>query len=78
MKPERYLQVRTQAWEKVAFPLSFSIGRAGGTGEPIAIQSCMKQPATQEDHNEDKKKPKDENPSRGIDPEPIEPEMEAE
>jgi hypothetical protein len=38
----------------------------------------MKQPATQEDHNEDKKKPKDENPSRGIDPEPIEPEMEAE
>jgi hypothetical protein len=38
----------------------------------------MKQPITQEERNEDKKMPDEKNPSRGIDPEPIEPEMEAE
>jgi hypothetical protein len=38
----------------------------------------MKQPTDQEERNEDKKKPVDENPSHGIDPESKEPEMEAE
>jgi hypothetical protein len=38
----------------------------------------MKQPTDQEERNEDKKKPADENPSHGIDPESKEPEMEAE
>ncbi len=42
------------------------------------IQSCMKQPTDQEERNEDKKKPEKENPSHGIDPDPEEPEMEAE
>jgi hypothetical protein len=37
----------------------------------------MRQPTDQQERNEDKKLPKDENPSHGIDPEPIEPEMEA-
>ena len=37
----------------------------------------MKQPTTQEEHNEDKKKPEKENPSHGIDPESKEPELEA-
>ena len=37
----------------------------------------MKQPADQEERNEDKKKPEKENPSRGIDPESKEPDMEA-
>jgi len=37
----------------------------------------MKQPTNQEERNEDKKKPEKENPSRGIDPESKEPEMEA-
>jgi len=42
-----------------------------------AIQSMMKQPITQEERNEDKKKPEKENPSHGIDdPESKEPEME--
>ena len=36
----------------------------------------MKQPTDQQERNEDKKKP-EENPSRGIDPETKEPEMEA-
>ena len=38
----------------------------------------MKQPTDQQERNEDKKKPEKENPSRGIDPESKEPEMEAE
>jgi hypothetical protein len=38
----------------------------------------MKQPTDQEERNEDKKKPVEENPSHGIDPESKEPEMEAE
>jgi hypothetical protein len=38
----------------------------------------MKQPTDQEERNEDKKKPQNENPSHGIDPESKEPEMEAE
>jgi hypothetical protein len=37
----------------------------------------MRQPTDQQERNEDKKKP-EENPSRGIDPETKEPEMEAE
>jgi len=37
----------------------------------------MKQPTDQQERNEDKKKPEKENPSRGIDPESKEPEMEA-
>jgi hypothetical protein len=36
----------------------------------------MSQPTDQRERNEDKKKP-DENPSRGIDPESKEPEIEA-
>ncbi len=36
----------------------------------------MKQPTDQQERNEDKKKPEKENPSRGIDPESKEPEME--
>ena len=36
----------------------------------------MKQPTDQQERNEDKKNPQ-ENPSRGIDPETKEPEMEA-
>ena len=36
----------------------------------------MKQPTDQRERNEDKKKP-EENPSRGIDPETEEPDMEA-
>jgi len=43
-----------------------------------AIHFIMKQPTNQEERNEDKKKPEQENPSRGIDPESKEPEMEAE
>jgi hypothetical protein len=35
----------------------------------------MKQPTDQEERNQDKRKP-EENPSRGIDPEPEKPEME--
>jgi hypothetical protein len=37
----------------------------------------MKQPTDQQERNEDKKKPVEENPSHGIDPESQEPEMEA-
>jgi hypothetical protein len=37
----------------------------------------MKQPTDQQERNEDKKKP-EENPSRGIDPESKEPELEVE
>jgi hypothetical protein len=54
-----------------------SLFRSGGTAKANAIQSFMKQPTDQQERNEDKKLPKDENPSHGIDPEPIEPEMEA-
>ncbi len=36
----------------------------------------MKQPTDQEERNEDKKKPENENPSHGIDPESKDPEME--
>jgi hypothetical protein len=50
---------------------------AGDTKKPIAIQYIMKQPTDQEERNEDKKKPEKENPSHGIDPDPEEPEMEA-
>jgi hypothetical protein len=46
--------------------------------KPTPSKSFMKQPTDQPERNEDKKLPKDENPSHGIDPEPIEPEMEAE
>jgi hypothetical protein len=49
----------------------------GDTKKPIAIQHIMKQPTDQEERNEDKKKPEKENPSHGIDPDPEEPEMEA-
>jgi hypothetical protein len=42
----------------------------------MAIQRFMKQPTDQEERNEDKKKPEQENPSHGIDPESKEPEME--
>ena len=38
----------------------------------------MKQPTDQQERNEDKKKPETENPSRGIDPESKQPEMEVE
>ncbi|HEV7550694.1 MAG TPA: hypothetical protein VGP65_03375 [Candidatus Angelobacter sp.] len=38
----------------------------------------MKQPTEQEERNQDKKKPENENPSHGIDPESKEPEMEVE
>jgi hypothetical protein len=48
----------------------------GDTGKTFAIQSRMKQPTDQEERNEDKKKPENENPSHGIDPESKEPEME--
>lgn len=37
----------------------------------------MKQPTDQHERNEDKKKPVEENPSRGIDPESKDPEVEA-
>jgi hypothetical protein len=50
----------------------------GGTRKPNFIQIIMKQPTDQEERNEDKKKPEKENPSHGIDPDPEEPEMEAE
>jgi hypothetical protein len=36
----------------------------------------MKQPTNQQERNEDKKMPETENPSRSIDPESKEPEME--
>ncbi|HEY1936356.1 MAG TPA: hypothetical protein VGJ33_00295 [Candidatus Angelobacter sp.] len=36
----------------------------------------MRQPTNQEERNEDKKKPVEEKPSHGIDPERQEPEME--
>lgn len=41
---------------------------------PQRIQSVMKQPTDQQERNEDKKKPENENPSHGIDPERKEPE----
>jgi hypothetical protein len=56
---------------------SLSRAHRGGTGKRFAIQPIMKQPTDQEERNEDKKKPEKENPSRGIDPESKEPEMEA-
>jgi hypothetical protein len=37
----------------------------------------MKQPTDQRERNEDKKKPVEENPSRGIDPESKDPAVEA-
>ena len=48
----------------------------GSIRTKAAIQSTMKQPTDQEERNEDKKKPEQENPSHGIDPESKEPEME--
>lgn len=42
----------------------------------LPSKSFMRQPTDQQERNEDKKKP-EENPSRGIDPETKEPEMEA-
>jgi len=59
-------------------PVFICLNRAGDTTKPIAIQSIMKQPTDQEERNEDKKKPEKEPPAHGIDPEPIEPEMEVE
>jgi hypothetical protein len=50
--------------------------RKGGIEDRMIILFTMKQPTDQEEHNEDKKKPEKENPSRGIDPESKEPEME--
>jgi hypothetical protein len=50
----------------------------GDTGNQFAIQISMKQPTDQDERNEDKKKPVEENPSHGIDPESKEPEMEVE
>jgi MoxR-like ATPase len=50
----------------------------GDTGNRFAIQISMKQPSDQEERNQDKKKPENENPSHGIDPESKEPEMEVE
>jgi hypothetical protein len=50
----------------------------GDTGTRLAIQPSMKQPTNQDERNEDKKKPVEENPSHGIDPESKEPEMEVE
>lgn len=49
--------------------------RKGGTGRVFTIKFMMKQPTHQPERDEDKKKP-EENPSRGIDPEAKEPEME--
>jgi hypothetical protein len=49
--------------------------RPGGMWAKIPIQPVMKQPTSQEERNQDKKKP-EENPSRGIDPETEKPEME--
>lgn len=51
------------------------MGAIGGMARVGAIQSSMKQPTDQRERNEDKKKP-EENPSRGIDPESQEEEME--
>jgi hypothetical protein len=48
----------------------------GDTGNRFVIQPSMKQPTDQGERNEDKKKPVEENPSHGIDPESKEPEME--
>ena len=50
--------------------------RRGDIRNVFAIQPTMKQPTDQEERNEDKKKPEQENPSHGIDPESKEPEME--
>lgn len=50
----------------------------GDTGNRFVIQPSMKQPTDQDERNEDKKKPVEENPSHGIDPESKEPEMEVE
>jgi hypothetical protein len=50
--------------------------RRGDILRLIAIQRYMKQPTDQKERNEDKKKPEEENPSHGIDPESKEPEME--
>ena len=47
----------------------------GDTPKQASIQSIMKQPTDQEERNQDKRKP-EENPSRGIDPESGEKEME--
>jgi hypothetical protein len=48
-----------------------------GTRRGFTIKFIMKEPTDQQERNEDKKKP-EENPSRGIDPESKEPEMEVE
>jgi hypothetical protein len=50
--------------------------RRGDTRNQYVIQPFMKQPTEQEERNQDKKKPENENPSHGIDPESREPEME--
>jgi hypothetical protein len=50
----------------------------GSTAGRSTIQSSMKQPADQQERNEDNKKPEKENPSHGIDPKSKEPEMEVE
>ena len=52
--------------------------RRGDTRNQYVIQPFMKQPTEQEERNQDKKKPENENPSHGIDPESKEPEMEVE
>lgn len=52
--------------------------RRGDTRNQYVIQPSMKQPTEQEERNQDKKKPENENPSHGIDPESKEPEMEVE
>jgi len=48
----------------------------GDTKNPAAIQPFMKQPSDQRERNVDRKKPENENPSHGIDPESKEPEIE--
>jgi hypothetical protein len=50
----------------------------GDTGNRFVIQPSMKQPTDQEERNEDKKKPVEETPSHGIDPESKESEREVE
>ena len=49
--------------------------RGGDTSRGPSIQPIMKQPTDQRERNEDKKNP-EQNPSRGIDPESDEKEME--
>jgi hypothetical protein len=49
--------------------------RTGGRHDAANIEPFMKQPTDQRERNEDKKNP-EQNPSRGIDPESKEKEME--